>query len=126
MSNRIQKVKAILERVSISIFMTDMRFRVEHDNQYRDTSRVFIQVVYDAPCVKTGLIKEWHGRKYYLSDFMTADEIIKTAYVAFESAVKHEIMEGFKVDRKVLFNPHVDFEELLKISDREINRETKI
>lgn len=53
---------------------------------------------------------------------MTADEIVKTVYAAFEAAIKHEVMEGFKVDGIVLFNPHVDFEELLKISHKEIQR----
>lgn len=53
---------------------------------------------------------------------MTNDEIIKTAYCAAEAAVKHEIMEGFKVDGVILFNPHVDFEELLKISHLEVKR----
>lgn len=39
-----------------------------------------------------------------------------------EKAVIHEVMEGFTVDGKVLFNPHVNFEELLTISDREVTR----
>jgi hypothetical protein len=32
-------------------------------------------------------------------------------------------MEGFKVDNIILFNPHINFEELLKISDKEITRD---
>jgi hypothetical protein len=53
---------------------------------------------------------------------MTDDEIIKTSYGAFKAAVEHEVMEGFKVDGIILFNPHVNFEELLKISHKEIKR----
>jgi hypothetical protein len=53
---------------------------------------------------------------------MTDDEVVKTAYVAFEAAVKHEILEGFKVDGKILFNPHVNFEALLTVSDKEVFR----
>lgn len=53
---------------------------------------------------------------------MTDDEVVKTAYCAFEAAVKHEVMEGFKVDGKILFNPHMNFEALLSISDKEIYR----
>ena len=53
---------------------------------------------------------------------MTDDEIIKTCYAAFDACVKHEIMEGFKVDGKMLFNPHINFEALLTISDKEITR----
>lgn len=54
---------------------------------------------------------------------MKDDEIVKRAYVACEAAVRHEIMEGFKVDGIVLFNPHVNFEELLKVSHMEVKRE---
>lgn len=42
-------------------------------------------------------------------------EKVKTAYSAFKTVVEHEAMEAFKVDGIKLFNPHVDFEELLKI-----------
>lgn len=53
---------------------------------------------------------------------MTEDEVVKTAWCAFETAVKHEVMEAFKVDNIRLFNPHVNFEELLKVSNREVKR----
>lgn len=65
----------------------------------------------------------WFGRKWYLSEFMTDDEIVKTAYSAFRQALEHEVMEGFKVDDKPLFNPHLDFEALLEISDHEVIRD---
>lgn len=57
---------------------------------------------------------------------MTDDEIVKTAWCAFEAAVKHEIMEGFKVDGKILFNPHLNFEALLSISHLEVKRKEEI
>jgi hypothetical protein len=53
---------------------------------------------------------------------MSDDEIVKTCFTALEQAIKHEVMEGFKVDGIVLFNPHVNYTELLKISNREITR----
>jgi hypothetical protein len=53
---------------------------------------------------------------------MPADEIMKTAYGAFKMAVEHEAMEAFKVDGIILFNPHINFEELLKVSHKEIKR----
>lgn len=54
---------------------------------------------------------------------MTDDEIIKTAYLAFKIAVEHEIMEGFRVDGKILFNPHASYDALLKASDVEVSRD---
>lgn len=120
----INKVKQLLERVTMSCFGTDFKFRVEIDNEFNfaNNGRIFIQIIYDAPCVKDGKVKEWHGRKWYLSKYMTDDEVIKTAYVAFESCVKHEIMEGFKVDNIILFNPHINFETLLLVSNDEVMR----
>lgn len=85
-------------------------------------ARVYIQLYYYALCTKSGKERAYKGRKWYLSEHMTDDEVIKTCYAAFETAVKHEIMEGFKVDGIVVFNPHVNYEELLKISHREITR----
>lgn len=117
----IDRVLTITNRISASCFGTDFKFRIEHDNEF-ENGRIFLQVTYEAPCVHDKEMKEWHGRKFYLSKHMTDDEIIKTAYVAFESAVKHEIMEGFKVDGIILFNPHINFEELLKVSHKEIKR----
>lgn len=117
----LEKVKNLTSRITMSCFGTDFKLRVERDNEFKN-GRIFLQVVYGAPCTKTGEIQEWKGRKYYLSKHMTDDEIVKTAYVAFESCVKHEIMEGFKVDGIILFNPHINFEELLSISHLEVSR----
>lgn len=96
--------------------------RVENDCKNIESGRLFIQIVYDSVCAKTGKVESWHGRKWYLSEHMTDDEIVKTIYAAFKAGVEHEIMEGFKVDGKILFNPHVNFEELLKISEKEVTR----
>lgn len=117
------QVSKLINSIRISVFGYPLRYRVERDNKDRN-GRLFIQIVYDAPCTKTGKTKEWHGRKWYLSEHMTDDEVIKTAYAAFEAAVKHEVMENFKVHGGVLFNPHIDYKELLKISHKEISRET--
>lgn len=108
--------------IKCNLFATTFKVRVERDNKDEVNGRIFIQLVYDAFCTKSGVLQEWHGRKWYLSDHMTEDEIVKTCYVAFESAVKHEIMEGFKVNGTILFNPHVDYKELLLISDKEVRR----
>ncbi len=119
MLNRVLK---LTNRITLSCLGIDFKIRVEHDNEF-ENGRVFLQIVYSSPCIKTGEDNEWHGRKFYLTKYMTNDEIVKTAYVAFEAAIKHEVMEGFKVDNIVLFNPHVDFEELLLISHKEVARE---
>jgi hypothetical protein len=117
------KVTTIAARITMSVFGTKFSLRVERDNKNPENGRIFLQVYYSAPCTKTGALKEWHGRKWYLSEHMTADEIVKTAYAAFKAAVEHEIMEGFKVDNTILFNPHIDFETLLDVSYDEVSRD---
>lgn len=116
----IGQVQALVNRVYFRVFHCEMKIKVDYDNTYGE--RLYLQVVYSDRCRKTGLMQEWHGRKWYLSDYMTDDEIIKTAYAACKAAVEHEIMEGFTVDGKVLFNPHVHFEALLEITDMEVSR----
>ncbi len=123
METRVSTVKFITDLISMECLGNKtFVLRVERDNQSPTEGRIFIQVIYEAPCVKTGGLQIFHGRKFYLSDHMTEDEIVKTAYLAFKLAVEHEIMEGFKVDGKVLFNPHVSYQELLNISDKEVKR----
>lgn len=112
MLNRVNK---LISRIQVNILGTEFTFRVV------ELDRCFIQVVYAATCTKTGQPDIYRGRKWFLSQYMTNDEIVKTAYLAIETAVKHEILEGFKVDGKSLFNPHLDFEELLKVT-KEVKR----
>ena len=115
-------VLEIVSRISMTCLGCTMKLRVERDIVHNKSGRIFLQVVYEAPCTKTGEYQTFKGRKWYLSEFMTDDEVIKTAYSAFEACVKHEVMEGFKVDGIILFNPHINYEELLKISHHEITR----
>lgn len=125
---KLNKVRLLLGRISCEVLGKQFRLKAYHDkifkgvNPLEEEPRIFIQVEYEAPCSKTGFNDTWKGGKHYLSDYMTDDEIVKKAWVAFEQAVKHEVMEGFKVDNLTLFNPHVNFEELLKISEREVVR----
>lgn len=135
-----KKILDLIDRLDLSLFDNKFNIIVSKDKKYsvsitenhsgffgsyqttENIGRIYIQIEYKAPCTKSKELKSWKGRKWYLSSHMTDDEIIKTCYVAFKSAVKHEIMEGFKVDGIVLFNPHINFEELLKISNKEITR----
>lgn len=123
----IMEISDLLSRVTCHALGTEFMILIEHDKKYTKYyndphGRIYLQIQFKAPCTKIGSSDEWKGRKWYLSDHMTPDEIIKTAYSAFEAAVKHEVMEGFKVDGKILFNPHADFEALLEASHKEVRR----
>lgn len=119
-----EQVEQLCRNITMSCLgNSSFTLRVERDKKRPEDGRVFMQVLYNAPCIKTGVSKEWSGRKFYLSDYMTQDEVAKTAFLAFKLAVEHEVMEGFFIGGKPLFNPHVDFTELLSISQREVRRD---
>lgn len=116
----ITKVKDLISHISFEIFGKKLNISAYYDKKYG--KRVYLQVSYSAPCTKSGIIEEWKGGKHYLSSYMTEDEVIKRAYVAFESAVKHEIMENFKFDGIIVFNSHINFRKLLEVSQFEVRR----
>jgi hypothetical protein len=124
MKTDIEVIRGICDRISMKLFgNSHFYLRICRDLQDpREEGRIFLQILYEAPCSKTQEDQIWRGRKFYLSDYMTEDEIIKSVYLAFKLAVEHEIMEGFTVDGKILFNPHVNYESLLTISDNEVKR----
>lgn len=113
-------VEGLLRRITFKLFGKEVFVFSRQD--IKGGGRLFIQTLYEAKCSRTGKMEEWKGRKWYLSTHMTDDEVIKTAYCAIKATVEHEVMEGFKVDGVVLFNPHVSFEELLAISHKEVKR----
>lgn len=118
----LERVLSITNNITMSVFGVNFFLYVAHDKVY-ENGRIYLQVKYVAPCTKTGEVQEWNGRKWYLSEFMTEDEIVKTAWCAFEGAVKHELMEGFKFNNIIVFNPHVNFRALLEVSNQEIKRD---
>lgn len=121
MGKSLMSVQGLLNRLKLSIMGLPIHISVSQDKAYKN-GRPYLQIGYHAPCTKTGKMGWWKGRKWYLSEFMTNDEIIKTAFAAFKAAIEHEVMEGFKMDGKVVFNPHVSFEALLSVTHQEVKR----
>lgn len=121
MKNFIKYVQELCSNITMECLGTKFDLIISHDKK-DENGRVFLQIAYNAPCTKTSEELSWKSGKHYLSKYMTDDEIIKKVWVAFELCIKHEIMEGFKIEGIILFNPHVDYKELLKISHKEIKR----
>lgn len=125
MTAKIKKLRKFCSKISFSLFGKKLYLCIEKDKKHKDKRngrRLYMQVFYHAPCTKTSKIQEWKGRKWYLSRYMTKSEIIFTAYSAFEAAVKHEILEGFRYNGIIVINPHIDFKKLLKVSKFEVQR----
>lgn len=137
--SQIERVKSIVDRLSLKLLGTTFTIIVAEDHksleffegvgEVLDLSadvfrpRVFVQTQFIAECTNSSRVQAWKGRKWYLSDHMTDDEIIKTCFAAFKQTVEHEVMEGFSVDGIVLFNPHASYESLLRVSREEVKRE---
>jgi hypothetical protein len=124
------QVVRLIRRISFNLFGQSKIFHIalRFDQVYKHPKkggRMYLQVEYFAPCTKTGKSQWWRGRKWYLSEFMTRDEVVKTAYAAFKAVIEHEIMESFKVDDKIVFNPHTPYTELMKVSQKEVKRKPK-
>lgn len=116
----LETIKELTSHISFSVFGQKLFLSVLEDKKFGQ--RPYLQWFYHAPCTKTQNIEEWRGGKWYLSFYMTDDEIVKKAYAAVKAAVEHEIMEGFKFDDTILFNPHVDFRKLIEVSPHEVKR----
>lgn len=113
------RIFGILNRVKFTIL--DVPFMLTPDT---DEDGFYIQVLYFATNTVTGEKDQmWLGRKWYINNEMTDDQIIKTAYAACKAAVEHEIMESFTVDDKIVFNPHATIEALLSIADKVVRND---
>lgn len=126
MKQTLETIRSLVSHISFEIFGQKLFISILEDQKYADVQgrrRPYMQVFYTAPCSKTGNIEEWRGGKHYLTEHMTDDEIVKKAWAAIQAAVHHEVMEGFKFDDTILFNPHVDFRKLIEVSPHEVKRE---
>lgn len=81
-----------------------------------DQERPYLQLHFNSPCTKTGEMKEWHSRKWWLSQHMIHSEIIQTAYKAVEAAVLHEMRESFLYCGRAIYDPHIDVDVMWTIA----------
>ncbi len=122
--HRLLYIKSIVKSITCAVFDKQLRVVALRDRKAPVDGRIYIQIQFNARDAKFphNRAKTFNSRKWYLSDHMPEDEIVKTIYLAYETCVRHEVMEGFKVNGITLFNPHVDYKELLKISNKEVKR----
>lgn len=67
-----------------------------------------LQIQFYDKCIITGNIELQKCRKWFISQHMTDNEIIRTAFLAVEIAERHEMCEKFKYGNKLINNPHYD------------------
>jgi hypothetical protein len=64
------------------------------------------------PDTHTGVMGIGRGRDEIVWAGATADGVIKTCWLLVELLVRHELMEGFRVDGLRVFDPHATIEDL--------------
>lgn len=82
------RVWTITSRISINLMGIKHVLEAKWDQKFKGSiieigknePRVYLQIKYWAQDHGKGRKKLWKGRKWYLSEYMTDDEIIKTAY----------------------------------------------
>lgn len=116
----------MVDSISFNLLGTELIVSVEEDKVYKHpvtgVGRLYLVVSYWAECTDTGNNTFWRGRKWYLSEHMTLDEVVKTAYAACKAAVEHEVMEAFRIGGRKVFNPHAPYEHLMTASQFEVRR----
>lgn len=60
----------------------------------------------------TGEFADGFSRKEYIAPDASESAVFKTAWVVVELTVRHEIMEAFRVDGSLVFDPHRTIAEL--------------
>ena len=63
-------------------------------------------------------------RKWRISRYMTKDEVVRTAWLGVETAVRHEAREEFHYKGVAIYNAHIEVDELVKIAgNRDVREE---
>lgn len=110
MSNQTQTLN------SIQAIINDISFKNERFVVLEKGDGFLLQLRYDEPDVDTGRMTEQHGRKWYISQYATDSEIIRTALKACITSAEHRVREHFYYRNQRVFGPHIDIHKLLSSS----------
>lgn len=81
--------------------------------------RLYLQIQFDDIDNVTGQNNyRAHCRKWYLSEHMTKQEVVRTAWKAFEAAILHEAQEKFLYRGRMIYGPHMDVDILWEVAPK--------
>jgi hypothetical protein len=75
-----------------------------------------IQAIFLGQDAKTANLEIQKCRKWYVSSYSCAGEVVRTCYKAVEAAELHELQERFKYMGEAIFDPHLDPHCLMLVS----------
>tara|TARA_Y100000034_G_C6900945_1_gene416698 strand:+ start:2001 stop:2522 length:522 start_codon:yes stop_codon:yes gene_type:complete len=116
-----EDVRKTLDRISFNPSCVDMnwKWRIQEMSigpQYDEELRGWtIQTSFQRPDTETGDVSTGYGREWFIEIGASADAVLKTAYMAMQQILVHELMEAFMVDGARVFNPHAKLEDLVNL-----------
>lgn len=105
----LQQIQEIVNQITY----LDWKFRL-----FDDGNRALLQVQGNGICPKTGERVEWTGRKHAISFHSCRNEIIRTAKLAIDRAVQHEVDEQFRYRGVAIFNPHMNYDLVVEMANQ--------
>ena len=98
---------------------------LREDEVYKDkdgNGRLYLQIQFEAPDNMGDdppTVERQFCRKWYLSPYMTKQEVVRTAYKAYQAAVLHETAEKFTYKNKMIYSPHFDVDILANVLEED-------
>ena len=118
LSQEKDKYTSVLKNISISNTEFEWELHLKQDKSITQyDGRCYIQFQFEAPDNDTYDLERQYCRKWYLSKHMTATEIVRTVWKAYEAALMHEAAEKFKYKNVAIYNPHRNVEYLVSIGN---------
>lgn len=65
-----------------------------------------VWVTFERPDIRTGKIGRGRGRDEIVWAGTSLSGVVKTCWLLVELMIRHELMEGFRYDNAIIFNPH--------------------
>ena len=99
----IEEFKSIISKIkykdwSLKWFSIENGFLLQWIFMEKDATKAEDETLYEQYC-----------RKWYVSKYSTKTEVIRTAWLAVQQAVMHEVAESFLYNNVRLFDPHTDY-----------------
>lgn len=103
-----EQIRSVIDAIEYREVGMGFRFcKLDDDGHYT----LQVEVSEESPLAKdivTGEIAGWRSGKALISQWMTENEIVRTAHQLVVRAYMHEIDERFRYKGRCLFNPHLD------------------
>jgi len=112
-----QEIQGILDKIELKGIFKSWKIVLKADGlDAKGNERWTLQLLGRSPCSVTGEMEDWSGRKFFITQFMCHNEIVRTAKMAFDRAVEHERDEYFQYDGVAVDTPHKNYKLIVRMA----------